>query len=97
VLIILAQNACTGLLHRLSLVSPAGLADGLALKEVRYTESRDSPQAYWPTGPPRPDSPPRASAMDAAMLAVEITARTEKARCFRAFCNIPPELQEFAR
>jgi hypothetical protein len=35
--------------------------------------------------------------MDAAMLAVEITARTEKARCFRAFCNIPPELQEFAR
>ena len=45
VLIILAQNACTGLLHQPSLVSPAGLADGLALKELRYTHRRDSPQA----------------------------------------------------
>ena len=45
VLIILAQNACTGLLHQLSLVSPAGLADGLALKELRYTHLRDSPPA----------------------------------------------------
>ena len=32
----LAQCACGGLGHRLSFVVPTGLADGLALKELRY-------------------------------------------------------------
>jgi len=32
----LPQGAGTGSLHRFSLFSPAGLADGLALKELRY-------------------------------------------------------------
>jgi hypothetical protein len=33
------------LLHRPSLGLPAGLADGLALKELRYAYLRDSPPA----------------------------------------------------
>src|SRR5215207_8255908 len=52
--VILPQGAGTGCLHRLSLFSPAGLADGLALKESRYTDHRDSPQACRPSGSPTP-------------------------------------------
>ncbi|HEX2161966.1 MAG TPA: hypothetical protein VHF88_09125, partial [Thermoleophilaceae bacterium] len=35
-LIIVPRGAGSGGLHRLSFVVPAGLADGLALKELRY-------------------------------------------------------------
>ena len=41
---------------------PAGLADGLALKELRYADHRDSPPAGWPIGSPAPSIPRRASA-----------------------------------
>ncbi len=53
--VIRPQPAGAGVLHRLSLDLPAGLADGLALKELRYTATRgDSPLAGWPLVPPRP-------------------------------------------
>jgi hypothetical protein len=48
-LVILTQGAGTGSLHRFSLFSPAGLADGLALKEMRYADLRFAPgrPAIW--------------------------------------------------
>src|SRR5688572_18146748 len=52
--VILPQSAGTGCRHRLSLFSPAGLADGLALKESRFAKHRDSPQAGRPSGSPTP-------------------------------------------
>jgi hypothetical protein len=55
--VIRPQRAGTGWLHRLSFLSPAGLADGLALKELRYAIAGDSPQACRPSVPPRPFSP----------------------------------------
>ena len=44
-LIIVPHGAGSGGLHRLSFVVPAGLADGLALKELRYVYFDDSPLA----------------------------------------------------
>jgi hypothetical protein len=32
-------------MHRLSLFSPTGLADGLALRKLRYVDTHDSPPA----------------------------------------------------
>src|SRR5919107_6399396 len=77
-------------MHRLSLFSPAGLADGLALKELRYVQlerplfgtlgsARFAPgrTANWFPHAPLPGG---ASAwIDAAMLAAQRTLRTEKA------------------
>jgi hypothetical protein len=54
-LIIVPHWAGSGGLHRLSFVVPAGLADGLALKELRYVTLTIRP---WPCGhvvPPRPE------------------------------------------
>src|SRR3954462_12209899 len=74
----LPQGAGTGSLHRFSLFSPAGLAVGLALKELRYASRRFAP-GHRPSGSPTPRFPPGASAStDAAMLAPEQMARTEK-------------------
>jgi hypothetical protein len=53
-LIIVPRAAGSGGLHRLSFVVPAGLADGLALKELRYVYFDDSPLTRWPVVPPRP-------------------------------------------
>src|SRR5215207_8906698 len=53
VLVILPQGAGTGSLHRFSLFSPAGLADGLALKEMRYADLRFAP-GHRPPGSPTP-------------------------------------------
>jgi hypothetical protein len=44
-LVVLPHGAGGGCLHRLSFVVPAGLADGLALKELRYVYFDDSPLA----------------------------------------------------
>jgi len=44
-LIIVPHRASSGGLHRLSFVVPAGLADGLALKELRYVTLTIRP---WP-------------------------------------------------
>ena len=57
-LIMLPQGAGTGSLHRFSLFSPAGLADGLALKELRYALRRFAPGRLAILGPPRPVFPP---------------------------------------
>src|SRR6185503_8696498 len=55
---LLPQGAGTGSLHRFSLFSPAGLADGLALKELRYALRRFAPGRPAILGSPRPDFPP---------------------------------------
>src|SRR5688500_6682479 len=56
--LMLPQGAGTGSLHRFSLFSPAGLADGLALKEMRYASRRFAPGRLAILGPPRPVFPP---------------------------------------
>jgi len=54
----LPQGAGTGSLHRFSLSSPAGLADGLALKESRYALRRFAPDRTGHLGSPTLRSPP---------------------------------------
>jgi len=44
IVVILPQGAGAGWIHRISFLSPAGLADGLALKESRYTSSVTRPR-----------------------------------------------------
>jgi hypothetical protein len=53
-LIIVPHGAGSGGLHRLSFVVPAGLADGLALKELRYVTSTIRPWPYGQIGSPTP-------------------------------------------
>src|SRR5215211_1254728 len=74
----LPQGAGTGSLHRVSLFSPAGLADGLALKELRYAYWRFAPDRPATWVPHAPFSPRGFGFDDAAMLAPEHTRRTEK-------------------
>ena len=70
--------ACTRCLHRLSFVSPAGLADGLALKELRYATAAIRPRPCGHLGPPCPAGWADFGLMDAGMLAAQRRRRTEK-------------------
>jgi hypothetical protein len=54
-LIIVPHGAGSGGLHRLSFVVPAGLADGLALKELRYVTLTIRPWSFDQLVPPRPE------------------------------------------
>src|SRR5918996_6176477 len=86
-LVILRQDAGSGCLHQLSFVSPAGLAVGLALKELRFAVTRDSPPAKRPSGSPAPLPIRGFGLMDAAMLPAQRRRRTENRRKQRGSCE----------
>ena len=74
----LPQGAGTGSLHRFSLFSPAGLAVGLALKEMRYASRRFAPgrPAIW--FPHAPFSPRSFGFDGRGHASTRAMARTEK-------------------
>jgi hypothetical protein len=84
--VFLPQGAGSGCGHRISFVSPAGLAVGLALKELRYADHRDSPPGReainWF---PHAHQLAGLGSMDAGTLAADRIRRTEKRRILRAF------------
>src|SRR5690606_8189502 len=53
--LVIPRGAGSGGLHLLSFVLPAGLADGLALKELRYALRRFAPGLAADLVPPRPE------------------------------------------
>src|SRR3954462_2054281 len=83
----LPQDAGTGSLHRFSLFSPAGLAVGLALKEMRYASRRFAPgrPAIW--FPHAPVSPRSFGFDGRGHASTRADGPDGKPRCLRAKCN----------
>src|SRR5262245_35453332 len=67
--------------------SPAGLADGLALKESRYALRRFAPDRTGHLGPPRSVYPRSLGFDDAAHASTRADAPDRKTRCLRGKCN----------